>query len=75
MGLLNRIAAVYRQNRPCNVVRGCGGQENRGALQLLRLRPAPGTEQLLLGGLLKSVIDLGLQKEDWLAKNCDRISS
>ena len=28
------------------------------------LRPAPGTEQLLLGGLLKSVIDQGFQKDD-----------
>ena len=35
------------------------------------LRPAPGTEQLLLGGLLKSVIDQGLQKDDWLAENCE----
>ena len=37
----------------------------------LWLRPAPGTEQLLLGGLLKSVIDQGLQKDDWLAENCE----
>jgi formate dehydrogenase alpha subunit len=37
----------------------------------LWLRPAPGTEQLLLGGLLKSVMDQGLQKEDWLAENCE----
>lgn len=35
------------------------------------LRPAPGTEQLLLGGLLKSVIDQGFQKDDWLAENCE----
>ncbi|MEE3247395.1 MAG: molybdopterin-dependent oxidoreductase, partial [Chloroflexota bacterium] len=35
------------------------------------LRPVPGTEQLLLGGLLKSVIDQGLQKDDWLAENCE----
>jgi len=35
------------------------------------LRPAPGTEQLLLGGLLKSVIDQGFQKEDWLVENCE----
>ena len=37
----------------------------------LWLRPAPGTEQLLLGGLLKSVLDQGLQKEEWLAENCE----
>ncbi len=35
------------------------------------LRPAPGTEQLLLGGLLKSVIDQGFQQEDWLEENCE----
>ncbi|MDA0263199.1 MAG: molybdopterin-dependent oxidoreductase [Chloroflexi bacterium] len=35
------------------------------------LRPAPGTEQLLLGGLLKSVIDQGFQQDDWLAENCE----
>jgi formate dehydrogenase alpha subunit len=35
------------------------------------LRPAPGTEQLLLGGLLKSVIDQGFQKDEWLAENCE----
>tara|TARA_B100002003_G_scaffold31174_2_gene26338 strand:+ start:1948 stop:4770 length:2823 start_codon:yes stop_codon:yes gene_type:complete len=35
------------------------------------LRPAPGTEQLLLGALLKSVIDQGFQKDDWLAENCE----
>ena len=37
----------------------------------LWLRPAPGTEQLLLGALLKSVIDQSLQKEEWLAENCE----
>ncbi|MDE0719852.1 MAG: molybdopterin-dependent oxidoreductase [Dehalococcoidia bacterium] len=35
------------------------------------LRPAPGTEQLLLGGLLKSVMDQGFQKDEWLAENCE----
>ena len=35
------------------------------------LRPAPGTEQLLLGGLLKSVVDQGFQKDEWLAENCE----
>ena len=37
----------------------------------LWLRPAPGTEQLLLGGILKSVLDQGLEKEEWLAENCE----
>ena len=35
------------------------------------LRPAPGTEEMLLGGLLKSVIDQGLQRDDWLSENCE----
>ena len=35
------------------------------------LRPAPGTEQLLLGGLLKSVIDQGFQDDEWLAEHCE----
>jgi len=35
------------------------------------LRPAPGTEQLLLGGLLKSVVEQGFQQDDWLAENCE----
>ena len=37
----------------------------------LWLRPAPGTEQLLLGGLLKSVIDQGFQKDEWLNEHCE----
>ena len=35
------------------------------------LRPAPGTEQLLLGGILKSVVDQGFQQNEWLAENCE----
>ena len=35
------------------------------------LRPAPGTEQLLLGALLKSVMDQGLQNDAWLDENCE----
>ncbi|MDP6549160.1 MAG: molybdopterin-dependent oxidoreductase [Dehalococcoidia bacterium] len=32
----------------------------------LWLRPAPGTELLLLGGILRSLIDQGLERSDWL---------
>ena len=35
------------------------------------LRPAPGTELLLLGGVLRSLIDQGLQRDDWLEENCE----
>ena len=34
------------------------------------LRPRPGTELLLLGGLLKTVVDEGLQQEEWLLEHC-----
>ncbi len=37
----------------------------------LWLRPAPGTELLLLGGLLRCVLDQGLEREEWLAENCE----
>ncbi len=37
----------------------------------LWLRPFPGTELMLLGGLLKSLHDQGLEREDWLAENCE----
>ena len=37
----------------------------------LWLRPAPGAELLLLGGLLRSVLDQGLADEAWLAENCE----
>ena len=35
------------------------------------LRPAPGTELLLLGGVLRSLIDQGLDKPEWLEENCE----
>ena len=37
----------------------------------LWLRPAPGAELLLLGALLRSVLDQGLADEAWLAENCE----
>ena len=37
----------------------------------LWLRPAPGAELLLLGGLLRSVVDQGLTRPEWLAENCE----
>ena len=35
------------------------------------LRPVPGTELLLLGGLLSALIEEGLEDEEWLAENCE----
>ncbi len=35
------------------------------------LRPAPGTELLLLGGILRSILDQGLEREEWLSENCE----
>jgi predicted molibdopterin-dependent oxidoreductase YjgC len=37
----------------------------------LWLRPVPGTELLLLGGILKSLIDQGLEQTEWLEENCE----
>ena len=37
----------------------------------LWLRPAPGSELLLLGGILRAVIDQGLEKGDWLEEHCE----
>ena len=37
----------------------------------LWLRPKPGTELLLLGGILRSILDQGLEREEWLAENCE----
>ena len=37
----------------------------------LWLRPFPGTELLLLAGLLKSLHDQGLEQKEWLAENCE----
>ena len=35
------------------------------------LRPAPGTESTLLAGILRSIVDLGLEREEWLEENCE----
>ena len=37
----------------------------------LWLRPAPGSELLLLGGILRALVDLGLEKADWLEEHCE----
>ena len=37
----------------------------------LWLRPRPGTELLLLGGLLKTVLEEGLQQAEWLQNYCE----
>ena len=37
----------------------------------LWLRPSPGTELLLLGGILRAILDLGLAREEWLEENCE----
>ena len=37
----------------------------------LWLRPAPGTELMLLGGILRCLIDQGLEQSDWMDKNCE----
>ncbi len=34
------------------------------------LRPVPGTELLLLGGILRSLIDQGLEQDRWMEDNC-----
>ncbi|HLF03856.1 MAG TPA: molybdopterin-dependent oxidoreductase, partial [Dehalococcoidia bacterium] len=34
------------------------------------LRPRPGTEALLLGGILKSLLEQGLERKEWLAERC-----
>ena len=41
----------------------------------LWLRPFPGTELLLLAGLLKSLHDQGLERKEWLAENCESTAS
>ena len=35
------------------------------------LRPVPGTELMLLGGVLRSVIDQGLENTGWLEERCE----
>jgi predicted molibdopterin-dependent oxidoreductase YjgC len=37
----------------------------------LWLRPAPGSELLLLGGILREIIDQGLDKKDWVGEHCE----
>ena len=37
----------------------------------LWLRPVPGTELTLLAGVLKSIVDQGLEREEWLEENCE----
>ena len=37
----------------------------------LWLRPAPGTELLLIGGILRSILDQGLERKEWLEANCE----
>ena len=37
----------------------------------LWLRPAPGAELLLLGGILREIIDQGLDKKDWVEEHCE----
>ena len=37
----------------------------------LWLRPVPGTELLLLGGILRSILDQGLVRQEWLDENCE----
>ena len=39
------------------------------------LRPVPGTELLLLGGVLRSLIDQGLENPEWLEENCESPST
>ena len=35
------------------------------------LRPVPGTELTLLGGILKSLLDQGLENTGWIEENCE----
>ena len=35
------------------------------------LRPAPGTELTLLAGILRSIVDQGLEREEWVEENCE----
>ena len=37
----------------------------------LWLRPVPGSELLLLGGVLREIIDQGLDKKDWVEEHCE----
>ena len=35
------------------------------------LRPRPGSELILLGGLLKAIVEKGLEQKEWLQENCE----
>ncbi len=37
----------------------------------LWLRPAPGSELVLLGGILRALLDQGLEKAEWLEEHCE----
>ena len=37
----------------------------------LWLRPAPGTELLLLGGILREILDQGLDDKEWVEEHCE----
>jgi predicted molibdopterin-dependent oxidoreductase YjgC len=37
----------------------------------LWLRPVPGTELLLLGGILKSILEQELERTEWIEENCE----
>ena len=37
----------------------------------LWLRPAPGSESLLLGGILKEILEQGLDQKDWVEEHCE----
>ena len=37
----------------------------------LWLRPAPGSELLLLGGILREILDQGLDRKDWVEEHCE----
>ena len=37
----------------------------------LWLRPLPGTELTLLAGVLRSIVDQGLEREEWLEEHCE----
>ena len=37
----------------------------------LWLRPAPGSELLLLGGILREILDQGLDNKDWVEEHCE----
>ena len=41
----------------------------------LWLRPRPGTELLILGAILKEILDQGLERREWLDENCDGLEA